>query len=204
MASVTTKTAKRGAKKAARRAPKKVLRKTVVKKHATPPSLQLDVQHAAGRDGVPSAKRLSLWAQAAYEVHHAAHAMHAGRGRRRSVPPVQVSLRIVGAAESRKLNRHWRAEDHATNVLSFPAGEMPELDGDVPSLGDLAVCLPIVKREAREQGIKPDAHWAHMMIHGVLHLLGYDHEDDRDALVMEACEVAILERFGFANPYEAA
>jgi probable rRNA maturation factor len=143
---------------------------------------------------------LSLWAQAAYEVHHAAHA---GKGRKRTVPPVQVSLRMVGAAESRKLNRQWRDEDHATNVLSFPAGEMPDIAGEAPSLGDLAVCVPIVKREAREQGITLDAHWAHMMIHGVLHLLGYDHEDDRDAQVMEACEVAILERFGFASPYAA-
>lgn len=180
--------------------------KTAVKKtaKATSVTLQLDVQYAAGRDSVPSAKRLSIWAQAAYEVHHAAHAMNMRKGRKRIVPPVQVSLRIVGAAESRKLNRQWRDEDHATNVLSFPAGEMPEMMGEVPSLGDLAVCVPIVKREARQQGITLDAHWAHLMIHGVLHLLGYDHEVDRDAQVMEACEVAILESFGFANPYDLA
>lgn len=172
-------------------------------KKTTLPTLQLDVQRAVSSDGMPSAKRLTLWAQAAYEVHHAAHAVHVGKGRKRVVPPVQVSLRVVGAAESRKLNRQWRDEDHATNVLSFPAGEMPEVAGVAASLGDLVVCLPVVKREAREQSIALDAHWAHMMIHGVLHLLGYDHEDDRDAQVMEACEAAILERFGFANPYKS-
>lgn len=174
-----------------------------LRKKAAVPTLQLDVQRAVGTQGVPSTKRLTLWAQAAYEVHHAAHAMHAGKGRKRAVPPVQVSLRVVGSAESRKLNRRWREQDHATNVLSFPAGEMPEVAGEAASLGDLVVCLPVVKREAREQRIALDAHWAHMMIHGVLHLLGYDHEDDRDAQVMEACEVAILERFGFTNPYES-
>jgi probable rRNA maturation factor len=196
MASVRTKVAARAVSKA------KAVRKTRAK--AVPPTLRLDVQHVVSREGVPSAKRLSLWAQAAYEVHHAAHAMHAGKGRKRIVPPVQVSLRIVGAAESRKLNRQWRDEDHATNVLSFPVGEMPEIAGEAPTLGDLVVCQPIVKREAREQGITLDSHWAHMMIHGVLHLLGYDHEDERDAQVMEACEVAILEQFGYASPYESA
>jgi probable rRNA maturation factor len=201
--SARTKAVKRAVKKAASKTPAATVRNQRPRK-AAPQTLRLDVQYAVSRDGVPSARRLSLWAQAAYEVHHAAHAMHAGKGSMRIVPPVQVSLRIVGAAESRKLNRQWRDEDSATNVLSFPAGEMPEVDDAVPSLGDLAVCVPIVKREAREQGITLDAHWAHMMIHGVLHLLGYDHENDRDAQVMEACEVAILESFGFANPYAAA
>lgn len=158
--------------------------------------LKLEVQSAVKRVGVPTNKKLQLWAQAAYLVHHAAHS----GGRRRVVQPVQVSLKLVGAAESRRLNREWRDEDHATNVLSFPAGEQFELD-TVPSLGDLAICVPVVKREAKQQGITQEAHWAHLMIHGVLHLLGYDHEVKRDAAVMEACEVAILERFGFANPY---
>lgn len=161
------------------------------------PSLQLDVQYGVARTGLPSVKRLQTWAQAAYEVHHAAHA----RGHRR-VPPVQVSLRIVNSIESRKLNRQWRAEDHATNVLSFPVGETIEVAEQIPSLGDLAICAPIVRREALAQGHTLAAHWAHMMIHGVLHLLGYDHEQERDAQVMEACEVAIMESFGFANPYQ--
>jgi probable rRNA maturation factor len=161
-------------------------------------SVQLDVQAAVARTGVPTTKRLQLWAQAAYEVHHAAHT----HGRKRAVQPVQVSLRMVGAAESRKLNREWRDEDHATNILSFPAGEMPEMAGELPTLGDLVICVPIVKREAQQQGKRVDAHWAHLVIHGVLHLLGYDHEVERDAQLMEACEVAILDSLGFANPYD--
>jgi probable rRNA maturation factor len=178
------KTTKRGAKKVAAR--------------VAPPSVQLDVQFGVARTGVPATRRLQLWSQAAYEVHHAAHT----HGRKRPVQPVQVSLRIVGAAESRKLNRDWRDEDHATNVLSFPAGEMPDVAGELPTLGDLVVCVPIVKREAQQQGKSLEAHWAHMVIHGVLHLLGYDHEVKRDAQLMEACEVAILGSLGFANPYD--
>jgi probable rRNA maturation factor len=186
-------------KAVARRAASKPRAKIVkAKPTAQPASVQLDVQVAVARAGVPASRRLQLWAQAAYEVHHAAHT----HGRKRRVQPVQVSLRIVGSAESRKLNRDWRDEDHATNILSFPAGEMPELDGEVPTLGDLVICLPVVKREAVQQGKKPDAHWAHLMIHGVLHLLGYDHENERDAVLMEACEMAILDSLGFANPYD--
>lgn len=161
-------------------------------------SVQLDVQLAVARVGVPTSKKLQLWAQATYEVHHAAHT----HGRKRAVQPVQVSLRIVGSAESRKLNREWRDEDHATNVLSFPAGEMPDIEGEMPTLGDLVICLPVMKREALQQGKSLDEHWAHLIIHGVLHLLGYDHDDERDALLMEACEVAILDSLGFANPYD--
>ncbi|MGD9843266.1 MAG: rRNA maturation RNase YbeY [Steroidobacteraceae bacterium] len=170
-------------------------------RRVAPAILTLEVQAGIKRIGVPSNKRLQLWAQAAYLVHHAAHSMNVRGTRKRVVPPVQVSLKLVGAAESRKLNREWRDEDHATNVLSFPAGEGFELD-ELPTLGDLAVCVPVVAREAKQQDITVAAHWAHMMIHGVLHLLGYDHEIERDALVMEACEIAILEQFGFANPYQ--
>lgn len=175
---------------------KKVAKTKSVKETPSPQVLTLGVQAAVKRLGVPTNKKLQLWAEAAYRVHHAAHS----GARKRVVPPVQVSLKLVGSAESRKLNREWRDEDHATNVLSFPAGETFEF-GDTPSLGDLAICVPVVKREAKQQGITQEAHWAHLMIHGVLHLLGYDHEVERDALVMEACEIAILERFGFANPY---
>ena len=180
----------------------KTARRAAVKKTADPALkqavLKLEVQAAVKRQGVPANRKLQLWAQAAYLVHHAAHA---GR-RNRVVAPVQVSLKLVGAAESRRLNRDWRNEDHATNVLSFPAGENFEMD-ELPTLGDLAICVPVVAREAREQVITLAAHWAHLMVHGVLHLLGYDHEVERDALVMEACEIAILEQFGIANPYVA-
>ena len=183
---------KKIAKKSTRSAPKK---KRVVKAKAAV-VLQLDVHAAVKRVGVPTNAKLQAWAQAAYLVHHAAH-----RGRRKStITPVQVSLKLVGAAESRRLNKQWRDQDHATNVLSFPTGEHFEFE-PIPSLGDLAICVPVVAREAKLQGISQQAHWAHLMIHGVLHLLGYDHEEDRDAAVMEACEVALLEQLGYANPY---
>jgi probable rRNA maturation factor len=161
------------------------------------PTLTLEVQYGVPRTGIPTTKRLRTWAQAAYEVHHAAHG-----GSRRRVPPVQVSLRLVGTAESRKLNRDWRDEDHATNVLSFPAGETLERVNNIPSLGDLAICVPLMKREARQQDKTLQSHWAHLMIHGTLHLLGYDHEVERDAQVMEAAEIAIMDGFGFADPYD--
>jgi probable rRNA maturation factor len=199
---MATKILKPAKKKAStKRAVTKVQAKARAKTRAmasVKPSVQLDVQAAVARTSVPTTKRLQLWAQAAYEVHHAAHT----HGRKRAVQPVQVSLRLAGAAESRKLNREWRDEDHATNVLSFPAGEMPDVTGELPTLGDLVICVPLVKREALQQGKRLDAHWAHLIIHGVLHLLGYDHEVERDAQLMEACEVAILDSLGFANPYD--
>lgn len=174
------------------RAAKKSLVRTARKQSV----LHLDVQAAVKRVGVPTNAKLQAWAEAAYLVHHAAH-----RGRRKqAVTPVHVSLKLVGSAESRRLNLKWRDQDHATNVLSFPAGEQFEFE-PVHSLGDLAICVPVVAREAKQQGITQQAHWAHLIIHGVLHLLGYDHEEVRDAAVMEACEVALLEQLGFANPY---
>jgi probable rRNA maturation factor len=157
--------------------------------------LTLHVQSVVARVGLPTSRRLQQWAEAAYRVHHAAHRS------RRKIEPAQVSLRIVGSAEGRKLNRQWRDKDYATNVLSFPAGEMPEVNSEPVELGDIVICAPVIKREAREQGKTSDAHWAHMMIHGVLHLLGHDHEVERDAQVMEACEVALLAALGFDNPY---
>lgn len=114
----------------------------------------------------------------------------------------ELTIRVVGAAESRKLNRTWRGKDKPTNVLSFPA--LPVGNGRhelVPELGDLAICAPVVAREAREQGKPAQAHWAHMVVHGVLHLLGYDHEVDRDAQIMEAREADILAGLGYSNPY---
>lgn len=162
----------------------------------TAPALELEVQFGTGRRGVPHTKRMRAWADAAYRAHYKIRAL-------RRVPPAQVSLRVVGAAESRKLNREWRGKDKPTNVLSFPAGDNFTPHDELPSLGDLAICVPVVTREAREQSKPADAHWAHMVVHGVLHLLGYDHENDRDARVMEARETKILGEFGFADPYKA-
>ncbi|MGQ0529227.1 MAG: rRNA maturation RNase YbeY [Panacagrimonas sp.] len=110
-----------------------------------------------------------------------------------------LTLRIVDEAESQELNRRYRGKDKPTNVLSFPYdGDML----DVPVLGDLVICAPVVQRESVEQRKDTRAHWAHMVVHGCLHLLGYDHEDDREAEIMESRERELLAQFGFSDPYE--
>jgi probable rRNA maturation factor len=113
---------------------------------------------------------------------------------------VEVSLRIVGESEMQTLNAQYRGRDYATNVLSFPAEFPPGLD--LPLIGDIAICAPVVTREAQEQGKTPAAHWDHMLTHGVLHLLGYDHETDADAAVMENLERRALASLGHGDPYE--
>ena len=109
----------------------------------------------------------------------------------------ELGIRVVGSRESRALNGQWRGRDKPTNVLSFPAS--PGLRGR--QLGDLVVCAPVVAREAREQGKPLTAHWAHMIVHGTLHLLGFDHGRAADAKRMEGRERALLARLGFADPY---
>nr|WP_246038853.1 rRNA maturation RNase YbeY [Peristeroidobacter soli] len=159
----------------------------------------MTVQVASSRRGVPHARSLNRWAQAAC-------APYLPRDDR----DLALTIRVVGAAESRRLNRTWRAKDKPTNVLSFPAAALAPGKNGVPTrfpakefseLGDLAICAPVVAREAKEQGKPAQAHWAHMVVHGVLHLLGFDHENDRDATAMEAREVKILAQFGYDNPY---
>jgi probable rRNA maturation factor len=169
------------------------------------PGIQVGVQFAARRSGVPHASSLARWAHAAYEAGCAHSSRDAG---------AELTIRVVGAAESRRLNRTWRQKDKPTNVLSFPvdpAGVSIEASGagafgpgsGAPVLGDLAICAPVVAREAREQGKTARAHWAHMVIHGVLHLLGYDHENDRQARRMESLEARILGELGYPDPYAA-
>lgn len=164
--------------------------------------LAVTVQMASSRRGVPHARSLNRWAQAAC-AHHLPRGDH----------ELALTIRIVGAAESRRLNRTWRNKDKPTNVLSFPGTPLAPGGNGVPprlsarelsglhELGDLAICAPVVAREAREQGKPAQAHWAHMVVHGVLHLLGFDHQNDRDGCVMEAREVKILAQFGYHNPY---
>lgn len=151
--------------------------------------LQISVQIAASRRGVPHPRRLRAWAAKGFEVANAAV-------RERTV---HVVLRIVNAPESRTLNRTWRSKDKATNVLSFPAGQVVA-DG-VRELGDIVICKDVVAAEARAQGKTAAAHWAHMVVHGMLHLLGYDHLRARDAAVMERSEARILREFGYRDPY---
>ena len=108
-------------------------------------------------------------------------------------------MRVVGPRESRQLNALYRRRDKATNVLSFPASRMPEVAPQ--PLGDLVICPQVLRIEARAQGKALRAHWAHLVVHGALHLIGYDHEREPDARRMERREIAVLRRLGFANPY---
>jgi len=158
------------------------------------PRIQLDiaVQVATPRRGVPHATSLRKWATSA------AHQS----GYRFDAPRFGLVLRIVGNAESRKLNRSWRGKDKPTNVLSFPYIDAPHSSSaSARALGDLILCAPVIAAEARDQGKPLTAHWAHMVVHGVLHVLGYDHVKIRDAERMEAREVAILRGFGYQDPY---
>ncbi|MEX0735545.1 MAG: rRNA maturation RNase YbeY [Steroidobacteraceae bacterium] len=109
----------------------------------------------------------------------------------------ELGIRVVGAGESRQLNERWRGRQAPTNVLSFPAA--PALRGR--QLGDIVVCAPVIAREAREQGKALSAHWAHMIVHGTLHLLGFDHVRAADAKRMEGRERALLRRIGIGDPY---
>jgi probable rRNA maturation factor len=124
-------------------------------------------------------------------------ALHGARHRK----PAELSIRIVGAREGRALNRQYRDKDYATNVLSFPA-ELPRGVAS-PLLGDMVICAPVVAREAREQGKSARDHYAHLTVHGVLHLLGFDHQNERDATRMETLETRILATLGIADPYAA-
>jgi probable rRNA maturation factor len=145
----------------------------------------LRVQCAVARDGLPAPSSLSRWARAAL------------RGVRR--PRVTVGLRIVGRRESAALNSRFRGRHHATNVLSFAFEAPPGIRSE--HLGDLVICAPLVRREARAQGKPERAHWAHLVVHGILHLRGYDHRRPREAAAMERREIRILKELGFANPY---
>jgi probable rRNA maturation factor len=126
------------------------------------------IQYAVTRRGVPSPAALRQWA--------------------RTAAAVPLTLRIVGAAEGRRLNRVYRKKDRATNVLTF-------------ATGDIVLCHPVIRREAHAQGKSLAAHYAHLVVHGCLHLRGYDHEKKRDAERMAAREIALLRRLGIANPY---
>lgn len=165
--------------------------------------IAVTVQIATRRKGVPHVRELARWARFAYARARRGASALAGARLPRGRTPLVVTIRIVGAAESRRLNRTWRGKDKPTNVLSFPAlsGEVGDTLQVPMLLGDLAICSPVVAREAREQGKSARAHWAHMVVHGLLHLLGYDHERQRDAAVMESREARILAQLGFADPY---
>ncbi len=149
--------------------------------------LSVDIQRAC-RGPVPAAADIRRWIAAAL----------AGRARQEQV---EVSVRLVEIEEMAQLNETYRGRTGATNVLSFPADLPAELA--IPLLGDIVICAPIVRAEAAQQGKSQSAHWAHMTVHGTLHLLGYDHIEEEEATIMEALESAILGELNYSGPYAA-
>ncbi len=149
-------------------------------------TLEVDVQVACDEDDLPDPAELRAWARAAV-------------GNLRE--DAELTIRIVGEAESARLNSSYRNKDGATNVLSFPFD--PPAGVDILLLGDIVICAPVVRREANEQSKSVSSHWAHMVVHGALHLLGFDHEQECEAQEMEAMETRILAVLGFDNPYES-
>jgi len=154
-------------------------------------TLSVDVQVACD-EAVPAEADIRKWVSAAY-----------GQSGRAVNRPCEVAVRIVDAEEIRTLNELYRKKDGATNVLSFPGGDMVGLPDDATQmLGDIVICASIVASEAAEQSKEPANHWAHMLVHGTLHLLGFDHNTDIEAAEMEALETSILAAGDISNPYQ--
>ena len=150
--------------------------------------LDLEVQHSSASGAIPQDEQFRLWAKSALTGREGEYSL---------------AIRVVDEAEALRFNSEYRGKDYATNVLSFPA----ELPAGLPDkirqsqLGDLLICAPVVAREALERQLPESDHWAHLVIHGVLHLLGYDHQELSEASVMESLETEILGRLGIVNPY---
>jgi probable rRNA maturation factor len=162
--------------------------------------LALELQLATRRPWVPGSATLRRWARAAHAAGIGALPLRQRRVHASLANTPSLCVRVVGSAESRRLDRDYRGKDKPTNVLSFPASPQERVASGV--LGDLVICAPVVAREAHEQRKALGAHWAHMVVHGTLHLLGFDHERKRDARAMEALEVEILRGLGFHDPYQ--
>jgi len=158
-----------------------------------PIRLDVAVGYATPRAGVPAATSFRRWVAAALQ----------GR-----IREADLAIRIVGEDEGRALNRHYRGKDYATNVLSFPGELPPEVKlpkgVTMPLLGDIVLCAPVVAREAAEQAKPVAHHYAHLTVHGVLHLLGMDHQDEREAACMERLERDILAELGIDDPYRVS
>ena len=149
-------------------------------------SITLDCQRVVEYDWLPSDEQLSLWIHTAVKEQR---------------PDAEVTIRITDQEESQQLNFDYRGKNKPTNVLSFPF-EAPE-HIQLPLLGDLVICAQVVEQEAKNQHKELESHWAHMVIHGCLHLLGYDHAEDHEAEQMEQLEVALMSELGYNNPYDA-
>jgi probable rRNA maturation factor len=141
------------------------------------PNLNLSVQYVANQEGLPTRTQFKKWVKATLRV------------------DTEVTIRVVDEEEGRMLNSTYRGKDYATNVLTFPLTEMPHL------IGDIIICAPVVEAEAHAQNKSIEAHYAHLTVHGVLHLHGYDHITEPQAELMESLEVTILRKLGYANPY---
>lgn len=145
------------------------------------------IQFAVDKTTVPKISLLRKWAKTTLA---------------KKIEAAEITIRIVDTQEMTTLNSTYRYKNSPTNVLSFPFAVSEEIDIDIPILGDIVICAAIVNQEAREQDKSQEAHWAHMIVHGIFHLLGFDHETDDEAAVMETLEVEILQTLGFGNPYE--
>lgn len=143
---------------------------------ATKPILTLAVQYAIKPEGAPTRHQFRKWVVAALKS------------------DAEITLRITDTEEGQALNREYRGKDYATNVLTFPLN-------DAPLMGDIVFCAPVVAKEAAEQNKSLTAHYAHLTVHGILHLQGYDHEHEQDAEIMEALETQIITKLGYADPY---
>lgn len=148
---------------------------------------QITIQYAADKKLAPAKTQISKWVTQAL----------AGRASKAS-----VTIRIVKTDEMTTLNHTYRHKNKPTNVLSFPAALPNEIAAAYPELGDIVICAEVVNREANEQHKSRESHWAHMVVHGIFHLLGYDHEKDEEARVMENMEIDVMHKLGFSNPYE--
>ncbi|WP_299585651.1 rRNA maturation RNase YbeY [uncultured Microbulbifer sp.] len=146
--------------------------------------LTLDVQRASRCSSLPPDEKIRTWVISALSSQR---------------EEAELAVRIVDEDESRQLNAQYRGKDKPTNVLSFHTDFPAELN--LPLLGDLVICAPVVEIEAKQQGKSSEAHWAHMLVHGTLHLLGYDHIEDSDAEIMEKLETSLMAQLGFADPY---
>jgi probable rRNA maturation factor len=160
----------------------------MTKPNPTALDLQLDVQIAVEKENdLPTEKQLKQWVRAAL-IQRTEH------------EEPELTIRIVDEAESQELNNDYRGKDKPTNVLSFPFEAPAHVP--IPLLGDLIICKQVVEREAIEQGKSLTSHWAHMTVHGCLHLLGYDHIEDEEAEEMEAIERTVMNELGFEDPYK--
>lgn len=154
-------------------------------------NLYIDLQLACeNQTGLPTEQQFYTWV-------HKALVMQA---QTENFPETEITIRIVDEAESHELNLTYRGKDKPTNVLSFPF-EMPEGVDDLPLLGDLVICRQVMETEAKEQQISEESHWAHLSVHGTLHLLGYDHIEEDEAEEMESLETEIMIALGYGDPY---